>query len=119
MLQGDENQIQQLLINLVLNSIEAIDEQGTITIRARPQERAGNSPAILLEVEDTGNGIPEEELPKIFDPFFTSRKKKGFGLGLFISKTIVEKHGGAISASSEGGQGPVMKVELPTDGEPL
>ena len=109
--QGDENQIQQLLINLILNSIEAIEQKGTISIRARG-DGAGKSPKILLEVEDTGAGIPEEELPKIFDPFFTSRKIKGFGLGLFIAKTIVERHNGTIVATAKAGEGTLMKIEL-------
>ena len=111
-LQGDENQIQQLLINLILNSIEAIQHKGTINIRAR-KDGAGESLRIHLEVEDTGGGIPEEELPKIFDPFFTSRKKKGFGLGLFIAKTIVERHNGTIAAFAKAGKGTLMKIELP------
>jgi signal transduction histidine kinase len=110
--QGDENQIQQLLINLMINSIEAIDQQGSITIRARLEEN-GNPAIIHLEVADTGMGIPAEELPRIFDPFFTSRKKKGFGLGLFISRTIVEKHNGTILATSKEGEGTVVRVELP------
>jgi PAS domain S-box-containing protein len=111
---GDENQIQQLLLNLFLNSIEAIEQQGTITIRAREKVDGNSEPRrIHLEVEDTGKGIPEEELPKIFDPFFTSRKKRGFGLGLYISKTIVEKHNGTIVTSSNEGQGTLTTVELP------
>jgi signal transduction histidine kinase len=111
-LQGDQNQVQQLLINLIFNSIEAIEQKGTIIIRAR-QDGSGESPKFLLEVEDTGAGIPQKELPKIFDPFFTSRKKKGFGLGLFIAKAIVEKHNGTIIASTKVGQGTLMKIELP------
>ena len=111
-LQGDENQIQQLMINLILNSIEAIQQKGTINIRAR-KNGAGETPRIHLEIEDTGGGIPEEELPKIFDPFFTARKKKGFGLGLFIAKTIVERHHGTIAAFTKAGEGTVMIIELP------
>ncbi|MBW1945954.1 MAG: transporter substrate-binding domain-containing protein, partial [Deltaproteobacteria bacterium] len=111
-LQGDQNQVQQLLINLIFNSIEAIEQKGTINIRAG-QDGGGESPKFLLEVEDTGAGNPEKELPKIFDPFFKKKKKKGFGLGLFIAKTIVERHNGTIIAFTKLGEGTLMKIELP------
>lgn len=113
---GDDNQIQQLLINLILNSIEAIEQQGTIKVSTALREN-NSKKVIHLEIEDTGMGIPENQLPQIFDPFFTAGKKKGFGLGLFISKRIVEKHNGTIIASSQEGHGTVMVVELPVQPE--
>jgi PAS domain S-box-containing protein len=110
--EGDENMIQQLLLNLLLNAIEAIHDQGTITIRAG-RENSGGSAKIHLQIEDSGTGIAEGDLKKIFDPFFTARKKKGFGLGLFVSKRIVDKHGGTILARSEQGKGAVVTVVFP------
>lgn len=109
---GDVNQIEQLLINLILNSIEAVNEGGTIRIRTRHEPNSGAG-RISIEVEDDGMGIPEEDLPKIFDPFFSASKKKGFGLGLSIAKRIVEKHGGAILAHSRKGCGTTMRMVFP------
>ncbi|MBW1913966.1 MAG: transporter substrate-binding domain-containing protein [Deltaproteobacteria bacterium] len=109
---GDENQIQQLLVNLILNAIQAMQDDGILTICAR-YDGDGENREIILEVEDTGIGVTDEDLPRIFDPFFTSRKEKGFGLGLFISRVIVEKHNGRISARSNEGLGTVFTVALP------
>ena len=109
---GDENQIQQLLVNLILNAIQAMQDDGMLTICTR-YDGDGVNRKIILEVEDTGIGVTDEDLPRIFDPFFTSRKEKGFGLGLFISRVIVEKHNGRISARSNEGLGTVFTVALP------
>jgi signal transduction histidine kinase len=111
---GDENLLQQLLINLLLNSTQAMQHGGKLMIRVAVHQN-GKDGRITLEVEDTGAGIPDNDLPKIFDPFFTSRKEKGFGLGLFTSRIIVEKHQGTLSAMSELGRGTVMTVEMPAE----
>jgi signal transduction histidine kinase len=111
---GDENLLQQLLINLLLNSTQAMQHGGKLMIRVAVHQN-GKDGRITLEVEDTGAGIPDNDLPKIFDPFFTSRKEKGFGLGLFTSRIIVEKHQGTLSAKSELGRGTVMTVEMPAE----
>jgi len=113
-LYGDKNLIQQLLINLILNAIQAIRHEGVIILRINVNGEAIDR-KIILQVEDNGIGIPEEDLKKIFDPFFTSRKKNGFGLGLFISKMIVDKHYGILSASSKVGKGTVMTIEFPAE----
>jgi len=110
---GDENLIQQLLINLILNAVQAIKREGRITIRVMNGRMNGQR--IGLEVKDNGIGIPESDLQKVFDPFFTSRKEKGFGLGLFTSRIIVEKHQGMITAYSKEGEGTVMSVEFPLE----
>lgn len=111
--EGDDNQIQQLVVNLLLNSIQAISEEGIIRIRVRQKQDNGTE-KIHLEIADTGMGIPEKDLPRIFDPFFTARKNKGFGLGLSISKRIVEKHNGTIHVESKVGHGTVIFIDLPT-----
>jgi len=113
-LYGDKNLIQQLLINLILNAIHAIKHEGVITLRVNMNGDAVDR-KITLQVEDNGIGIPEEDLKKIFDPFFTSRKENVFGLGLFISKMIVDKHHGLLSASSKVGKGTVMTIEFPAE----
>ncbi|MBW1806483.1 MAG: ATP-binding protein [Deltaproteobacteria bacterium] len=101
-----------MLINLILNAIQALQEDGVLTIRAGIHKN-GADRNVLLEVEDTGVGVSEDDIPRLFDPFFTSRKAKGFGLGLFISRVIVERHNGTMRARSKEGQGTVISVEFP------
>jgi len=105
----DQNQIEQIFVNLFLNAIQAIEERGIITIRSYvspDQKKVG------VEISDTGCGIPPEHMPKIFEPFF-STKIKGTGLGLAVTFGIVQRHGGHIYASSEPAKGARFTVELP------
>ena len=103
----DPVQIQQVVLNLLLNGIQAIDAQGQIDVALR-QERE----SAVIRIKDTGKGIPPESLPKIFKPFFTTRKE-GTGLGLPLAKGIVESHKGKIEVTSEPGQGAQFEVWLP------
>jgi len=112
---GDKKMIQQLLVKLILNAIHAIKNGGVIMIGINISGDAVDK-KLVLQVEDNGIGIPQEDIKKIFDPFFTSRKEDGFGLGLFISKIIVEKHHGNLSASSNIGKGTIMRAEFPIEG---
>lgn len=105
---GDSRAIQQVLVNLLLNALNSIQGEGTIKITGQ-KNRGG----ILLVVQDTGKGIPQKDLPRIFEPFFTSRNN-GFGLGLFITRRIVERHEGIIFAESDLGKGTCMFLEFPT-----
>jgi signal transduction histidine kinase len=113
LLQADPNQLQQLLINLLMNAIEATSEGGIVRISAEPseiEERAG----VALLVSDTGAGISPEALSKVFDPFFTTKPHgQGTGLGLAISRDIVKEHGGRISVASSVGHGTTFTVWLP------
>ncbi len=105
----DQHQLQQVIINLLLNSREATPAGGTITIRA-----CQKTSHIRLDVIDSGAGIPDESMKHIFDPFYTTRQPgKGTGLGLAISARIVEGFGGRISASSVVGEGSCFTVLLP------
>ncbi len=105
---ADEDQLQQVLTNLILNAGEAMEGPGEIILRARQQ---GDS--AVLEVEDTGPGIPPEHLARVFDPFFTT-KADGTGLGLSICYQIILAHRGTISISSgKGGRGACFAVRLP------
>jgi PAS domain S-box-containing protein len=108
---GDESQLMQLMVNLLLNAMEVLKEGGEITVRVAVFE-SDAQPQVLIEVEDNGPGVKPSDLKKIFDPFFTT-KETGFGLGLFISSTIVERHQGSIWAESAEGKGAVLKVLLP------
>jgi signal transduction histidine kinase len=105
----DGNQIQQIFLNLLLNAVEAIGQNGVITIRTRFNPDFN---CIVAEVEDTGCGIPREILPRIFDPFF-STKPMGHGLGLAMTYGIIKSHGGELKAFSGQGEGTRFIVELP------
>ncbi|NWG03389.1 MAG: PAS domain S-box protein [Syntrophaceae bacterium] len=104
----DIHQIQQVLINLMLNSIQAMEKGGTLTIRTF-LEKDGR---IGIEVKDTGVGIPAPHLKKIFDPFFTT-KSEGTGLGLSISLKILENHGATIEVASDEGKGSTFRIHFP------
>lgn len=105
----DQHQLQQVVINLLLNSRDATPAGGTITIRTL---REGDH--ICLDVVDSGSGIADEAMKHIFDPFFTTKPPgKGTGLGLAISSRIVEGFGGSISATSKVGRGSCFSVRLP------
>jgi signal transduction histidine kinase len=114
----DKQQIEQVLINLVQNAADSMDSSGgNVTLRARQgaARLAGQSvSAVILEVADTGKGIPLEVQPRLFDPFF-STKAVGTGLGLPISERIVEKHGGLIQYQTEVNRGTTFQVVLPRE----
>jgi signal transduction histidine kinase len=105
----DENQIEQIFVNLLLNAVQAIEEKGVITVTSRMDE---NRKKALIEVADTGSGIPSENIAKIFEPFF-STKPKGTGLGLAVSYAIVKNHEGDINAFSKPGEGTRFVLEFP------
>jgi signal transduction histidine kinase len=111
---GDRHQLEQVLINLVQNAADSIEGCGAITLRVRQGAArfAGRSrPAVILEVADTGKGIPPEVQKRLFDPFF-STKAGGTGLGLSISERIVEMHGGSIHYQSQIDRGTTFQVVL-------
>ena len=110
-IQGDANQLQQCIINLVFNAIDAMPEGGNLRIDS--QYHADKSHAVIT-ITDTGVGIPEDNLPHIFEPFFTT-KKEGYGVGLGLSTVygIVDHHNGRIDVKSRPGQGTTFIIELP------
>ncbi len=111
---GDRVQIQQVLLNLVLNAMDAVNglPEARRTVVASVEHDADR---VTLVVRDRGHGIAPEHLPKLFDSFF-STKRQGMGLGLSIARTLVEAHGGRIWAEPGSGQGAVFRVEWPTVG---
>ncbi len=103
----DPNQMNQVLLNLLLNAIQAMDKAGTIHVSLRRDRESA-----IITVADQGKGIAPEILPNIFRPFFTT-KGHGTGLGLSLARRIVESHGGTITARSEVGKGTQFMVRLP------
>lgn len=103
----DPSQVKQALVNLIKNAIHAMTKEGTLTL----QTDSGVD-GIIVTVADTGGGIPQEQISRIFEPFYTT-KKKGTGLGLMIVQRIVRDHGGRIDLESHVGQGTVFRIWLP------
>jgi signal transduction histidine kinase len=109
---ADRVQLQQVLMNLMLNGIEAMKSMsapGKLTIKSQ-QDDSGQ---LLISVMDTGVGIPAEKLDQIFNPFFTS-KPEGTGMGLPISRSIIQSHGGRLWATPNAGPGTTFHFTLPT-----
>jgi PAS domain S-box-containing protein len=108
-IEADPDQMSQVLLNLFINAIHAMSEGGTLRIVARA---AGGT--ATLTVSDTGHGIPPEDLPKIFNPFFTTKEVgKGTGLGLTVVHGIIHEHGGTIAVESQSGRGTTFTIMLP------
>ena len=120
---GDEQQLHQVFLNLLMNSIDAMQEkrEGTITIRARPgyifYRKHGASTLMekrcaRISVTDTGSGIPADRIPELFTPFYTT-KDDGCGLGLAVVHSIIAEHGGEIDVKSTLGERTTVNVSLP------
>ncbi|MGA2297159.1 MAG: ATP-binding protein [FCB group bacterium] len=117
-IQADGKQMQQVFINLIKNSADAIKTKGNITIRtySEASSRRGEGDYVVASISDDGVGIPPEDIPKIFNPFFT-RKADGTGLGLPITQRIVYQHSGIIDVESVFGKGTTFYVKLPVPRE--
>ena len=104
---ADPQQLKQVMLNLMLNGLEAMDRGGRLDVAT---EARGDG--LVVRISDTGTGIPPDLLNKVWDPFFTT-KERGMGLGMAIVKGIVERHGGRIDLSSHPGQGTTVELTLP------
>jgi signal transduction histidine kinase len=114
LVQADAQQVEQVLINIYLNAVDAMPHGGKLTVGAKlSPHNNGDQPLVILSVADTGFGIEEENHGKIFLPFFTAKKTKGLGLGLPICERIIKNHGGRIEFSSVPGQGTTFRIYLP------
>ena len=112
---GNPKTLQQVFLNLLINAIQAMRDGGTLAVRART-ENGGQW--LKVEVADTGVGIDPEDLPHIFEPFYTTKEVgRGTGLGLSVSYSIAQKHGGHIEVKSQKGAGSTFTVVLPVDEE--
>jgi PAS domain S-box-containing protein len=110
---ADAQQLEQVLVNLFFNAAEAMPEGGTLTVRAAAQPAERNE--LTIAVSDTGVGIDAYDLPNIFRPFFTTKTKRGMGLGLSICESIIKVHGGKIEAESAPGKGTTFYLRLPLE----
>jgi len=131
-IRADHSQIDQLVINLAINASEAMPDGGQLKISTKTillddeYCRACNRPIygsyVMLSVTDTGLGMDEKTIPKIFDPFFSTKQRgstRGNGLGLSVVQGIVEQHGGHVTCESEPGRGTEFKIYFPASEEPL
>jgi two-component system sensor histidine kinase HydH len=117
MVNGDPQQLHQVFVNLLINAIEAMPQGGTVevTLQAEPSDAT-----IRLTIRDSGQGIPPELIPRLFEPF-ASGKERGTGLGLAVSRRILEEHGGTIAVRPRMPQGTEVIVTLPAvpDAQPV
>jgi two-component system NtrC family sensor kinase len=107
------SELQQVIINLIINAVQAMDGKGFLKIQSHVLERDGKN-GVCLAFHDSGPGISEDTINTIFDPFFTTKRAKGTGLGLSISQTIIQTAGGIISADNHPEGGALMSIWLPT-----
>jgi PAS domain S-box-containing protein len=119
---GIPGELKQVISNLVSNAVDAVGTNGEIRFGLHGVENNGNGGRIQMVIEDDGPGIPAEHLERIFEPFFTTKKDIGTGLGLWVTKEIVERHGGSISVTPQNGGdglgGASFVIELPCTSDP-
>jgi two-component system NtrC family sensor kinase len=109
---ADPMQLRQVFLNIILNACEAMNNEGVLTVTTALSNK--RKKAVRVEIADSGVGIDEKDLPKIFDPFFTS-KEKGTGLGLSVVYGIINSHQGTIEVDSKAGEGTTIAITLPTE----
>jgi signal transduction histidine kinase len=114
LLRADESQLQQAVMNLLLNAVEAVGSNGALTICTETVTASDGVKRLKISIRDTGTGITPENLAHLFEPFFTT-KKNGTGLGLSITRRIVEEHRGVIEVQSEAGNGSTFIISLLVD----
>jgi two-component system NtrC family sensor kinase len=108
------NQMRQVMLNLIKNAKEAMPKGGNLFIRTGKEDNS-----VLIYIQDTGMGIPEEIRDKIFEAFFTTKQKvKGVGLGLSVCYGIIKDHGGEVKVESEEGKGTTFIISLPIESKP-
>lgn len=112
--QGEENKLEQVFINLIINAAQSMNGKGRLSLCSAFEAPKGH---VVIRVMDTGCGIDSENMDKVFEPFFTTKdKRKGTGLGLSICHGIIEQHGGIIRVERSGATGSVLRIELPASG---
>jgi PAS domain S-box-containing protein len=121
-IRASADQLKQVLLNLLLNAADSMPRGGTITVLtqagAGQETEVYGRDAVQIQVRDTGQGIPDEMLAQIFEPFFSTKPGKGTGLGLWVSQGIVQNHGGTLRVRSLVGRGTTFTITLPVKGPP-
>jgi signal transduction histidine kinase len=121
-IRASADQLKQVLLNLLLNAADSMPKGGTITVAtmagAGAETELFGREAVQIQVRDTGEGIPDERLAQIFEPFFSTKPGKGTGLGLWVSQGIVQNHGGTMRVRSRVGRGTTFLITLPVQGPP-
>jgi len=111
---GRPAELREVLTNMIINAVDALPKGGSITVSTYNDHNDGaDSGSVIIEVADTGTGMPPDVLERIFDPFFTTKGEQGTGLGLAVSMGIVQSHGGRIEVESAAGQGTRFIIRLP------
>ncbi|MBM1633587.1 cache domain-containing protein [Sulfitobacter mediterraneus] len=108
----DEGELQQVIVNLLVNAVQAMEQDGRLTVSLFPEELEGKA-GTCLQIADTGPGIPDENLNTLFDPFFTTKLAEGTGLGLSISQTLIQRAGGLIRVRNRRKRGAAFSIWLP------
>jgi PAS domain S-box-containing protein len=112
--QGDRQQLRQVFLNLITNASDAMPRGGTLTVRSHTGVMANDQQAVVVEFSDTGTGVQTGDLPKLWEPFFTTKPEgKGTGLGLAICRRTVEEHRGTIEIETGPGKGITVRITLP------
>jgi signal transduction histidine kinase len=119
LIQADRQHLRQVLLNLFTNAADAMPEGGPLTVTVRPRELPDGRSGVVIEVTDTGTGIPPDILPRVTETFFTTKGEgKGTGLGLAICNRIVEQHHGTLEIESQLGVGTTIRITLPVHPKP-
>ena len=111
-IRGDRREVEEIFFNLILNACQAMPKGGLLRIG---NELKNGFPRV--HISDTGEGIPPDKIKRIFDPFFSTRREKGTGLGLYIVKKLVERNGGLVEVASQVGRGTTFTLEFPISKE--
>jgi len=119
---GNKTELSQVYLNLMINGMESTPKGGSLKIKAqefegKPSDKLEQGKYVLVEIEDSGKGIPEDHITKVFEPFFTTKDSKGTGLGLSIAYDIIKNHGGDIIVESEVDKGSKFSVYIPIEKE--
>ena len=119
-MRASADQLKQVVLNLLLNAADSMPKGGQIGVatssRLGTESELFGRPAVQIQVRDTGEGIPDELLAQIFEPFFSTKPGKGTGLGLWVSQGIVQNHGGTMQVRSRIGRGTTFTITLPVEG---
>ncbi len=114
---GSGDQLKQVVLNLILNAQDAMPNGGTLSVTSRlsraPDTDFLAGRYVLLQIQDTGHGITDDDMQHIFEPFYSTKRQGGSGLGLWVSSGIVQNHGGSIRVRNRSGQGTTFTVALP------